>query len=378
MRECGAPLATAVLLSLLALSSCSSHSHTYSLSAHSTAAHAHHLAHTNKLGLKSSFESAATATTHPFQSWLHGYLRGIGKELSATGGRPGTHLAGDLMRQPLLHPEQIMFAHNKIVLSNMASLNQTDGDASGNATDEGATAEEESAGPAAPGPPKEIDINSNIYMDEGDFAKHAEAWMQENRTMMEFCLRWMLLGICIFLAATGLLVYSEVRMVYLTREIDACIVEGKAMDRNLAWRKDKVENWRGYMTFGAVFFLIVSLCMVLFPLCRMATSLLLSMGYAFNGCYLLAFTMAFLCAIIWALFVCGLCWSCTRPWTAAILIVLALLGQGALDSGAAPAIVLWVLVSLLVGWVWLKWGKSLVNETPYTDEEKERLLPSDP
>lgn len=50
---------------------------------------------------------------------------------------------------------------------------------------------------------------------------------------------------------------------------------------------------------SAVFFLIVSLCMVLFPLCRMATSLLLSMGYAFNGCYLLAFTMAFLCAIIW-------------------------------------------------------------------------------
>ncbi len=109
-----APLALALMLGSLSHSFCSdTPSRRSSVQSRRSAQQlSPQIAHGDQLA------TSGVHSSHPFQSWLHEYLRGIGKEISAEGGRPGTHLAGALMRKPLLHPEEIVLAHS--------SLNETE------------------------------------------------------------------------------------------------------------------------------------------------------------------------------------------------------------------------------------------------------------
>jgi hypothetical protein len=88
------------------------------MTAHSHSASSHSSSHFSALSsehiAKGDQLASSGSEQHPFQSWLHEYLRGIGRDMSAAGGRPGTHLAGDLIRKPLLHPEQIILAHSAL------------------------------------------------------------------------------------------------------------------------------------------------------------------------------------------------------------------------------------------------------------------------
>ncbi|KAJ1489487.1 hypothetical protein T484DRAFT_1779830 [Baffinella frigidus] len=109
---------------------------------------------------------------HPFQTFLHRYMRGLGSELTQgdrVGGR-GSKLA-DSQGKPML----------------------ADGEEGG---------EQEY---------KEININEPIFMEQGEFTKNADDWMEEHEDEMRGSVRWMMIGGLLCFVAALVLIYSEVR-----------------------------------------------------------------------------------------------------------------------------------------------------------------------
>ncbi|KAJ1489486.1 hypothetical protein T484DRAFT_1779828, partial [Baffinella frigidus] len=137
-----------------------------------------------------------------------------------------------------------------------------------------------------------------------------------------------------------------------------------------------VTNERQYLSLGAVAGLVVGTMTVLFALCTLANAMLMSMGYAFHGCHQMAFLVSFVVAALATMFVVGLCWICTRPWTALLLLFFSLLGEMSLETGEASSVILWTFATAASFYVWIKWGKHFgVSEDPYgPGDEKAPLL----
>ena len=72
-----------------------------------------------------------------------------------------------------------------------------------------------------------IDIHSDIYMDQGVFERGSQEWMEKNKETMQTDMRLIFLGIIVFIVATGVLIYSEVRLVLFQREVDAKVISAK-------------------------------------------------------------------------------------------------------------------------------------------------------
>ena len=218
-----------------------------------------------------------------------------------------------------------------------------------------------------------IDISSNIYMDQGEFEHASEAWMQNNKETMQWDMRWIFLSIFLFIVATGILIYSEVCVVLVQREFDDLVIAGKDIDREVQERRDSWLALRAYLSLGSVGGMVVALWMGLFALCHMATAMLATMHYEFTGCYEMAFLVSFVIAAIWSLFVTGCIWICTRPWTGALCLTIALLGELAIDSGSAAAVVMWALVSAGGAWLFFAYGPYFFSEAPGKSERSQLL-----
>jgi hypothetical protein len=104
------------------------------------------------------------------------------------------------------------------------------------------------------------------------------------------------------------------------------------------------------------------------------TDMLASMGFAFEGCFSLVVLASLFLTAIWCLFIGGLCWTCTRPWTAFVCIFLAILGNAAIETEEPISVVIWAIFAFAVGYVWWRWGTYLAKDGPRRDPEKESLL----
>jgi len=225
------------------------------------------------------------------------------------------------------------------------------------------------------GETKPIDISSNIYMDQGEFEHASEAWMQNNKEAMQTDMRWIFLGIFVFLVATGVLLYSEVRLVLLQRDVDSLVIASQEIPSELEEKLDTMSKLRTYLSLGSVGGMILALWMGLFALCHMATEMLATMHYEFTGCYEMAFMVSFVVAAIWSLFVVGCVWLCTRPWTGVFCITIAILGELSIDSGSAAAVVMWALLSAGSAWIFFAYGPSFFVDGPAKPKgEKAPLL----
>lgn len=209
-----------------------------------------------------------------------------------------------------------------------------------------------------------IDVNSNIYMDQGEFEHASAAWIQNNKDTMENDMRWIFLGMFVMIVATGVLIYSEITLVLVQREVDDVVIAGGVVSAELQGSLDSVGRRRTYLSLGSVGGMVVALWMALFALCHMATEMLATMHYEFQGCYELAFMVSFVAAGIWSLFVVGCVWICTRPWTGAMCLTIALLGELAIDSGSAPAVVMWALLSAGFAWLFFVYGPHFFSDGP--------------
>jgi hypothetical protein len=86
--------------------------------------------------------------------------------------------------------------------------------------------------------------------------------------------------------------------------------------------------------------------------------------------------VSFVIAGIWSLFVIGCCWLCTRPWTAGMCLIIALLGELAIDSGSAAAVVMWAIMSAGAAYLFFAYGSYFFSDGPKS--KRERSLLRDP
>ena len=214
-------------------------------------------------------------------------------------------------------------------------------------------------------------------MEEGSFHDKSEKWMKENQPMVRDTMRWIFLGAGLFLLATGALLFSEIRQVLLQRQLDELVNSNRSIPEDLAEQKASFDAQRPYISCGAVGGMIFSCLISLIPLCTLVSSLMASMGYRYTGCELVAVLGAILISTIWSLFLFALIWSCTRPWTAALCMLIALVGEIATESLDGPAIVMWIILSIGSAYVFFRYGRQLgVGDEPERSTEKAPLLPA--
>ena len=200
--------------------------------------------------------------------------------------------------------------------------------------------------------------------------------MHNNQETMQLDMRWIFVGIILYLVATGVLIYSEVRYVLVQREVDDCVLKSQDTPAELQERLDAETGRRPYLSLGSVAVMVVALWIGLFALCHMATEMLATMHYAFTGCYEMAFMVSFVIAAIWSLSIVGLCWLCTRPWTGVLCLVIALLGELAVESGSAAAVVMWALMSMGAAWLFFAYGPYFFTDGPSAQPERAPLRDS--
>jgi hypothetical protein len=218
-----------------------------------------------------------------------------------------------------------------------------------------------------------IDISSDIYMDQGAFEHASQEWMQDNKATMQADMQLIFLGIFLFVVASGVLLYSEVRLVLAQREVDDKVIAGKDVGDQLEQGLQAMGRLRAYLSLGAVAAMVVALWIGLFALCHMATEMLATMHYAFTGCYELAFMVSFVIAAIWSLFLVGCCWLCTRPWTGGLCIGIAVLGDLAIDSGSAAAVVMWAVMSAGAAFLFFAYAPYFLTDGPKSHPERAPL-----
>jgi hypothetical protein len=105
--------------------------------------------------------------------------------------------------------------------------------------------------------------------------------------------------------------------------------------------------------------------------------MMVSLGYELQGCGILVTLAAIAGTAAWLLFLGGCCWVCTRPWTGSLLIIVAFLGNIAIETQQPASVVMWLVFATAFCYVWSVWGSQLApDERPKRDEERERLLPN--
>ena len=213
-------------------------------------------------------------------------------------------------------------------------------------------------------------------MDEGEFDRGSQVWMQRHRDTLQADIMIIFLGAFIFLVATGVLLYSEVSLVMKQRKADDSIIANADSDiPGEVLDKLRAETARrAWLSPAAVAGMVVGLWIGLFSLCHMATEMLASMHYELRGVYELAFLVSFVVAAIWSLFIVGCCWVCTRPWTALLCISIAFLGYLAVESGSAADVVMWVFMSVLWAWVFFAYGHLFFTDGPKRRSARSPLL----
>mmetsp|Transcript_10086 Transcript_10086/g.23589 ORF Transcript_10086/g.23589 Transcript_10086/m.23589 type:complete len:163 (-) Transcript_10086:217-705(-) len=161
----------------------------------------------------------------------------------------------------------------------------------------------------------------------------------------------------------------------VTRESDALIVAGKPEAEEFTKRKESRWTERLWCMGGGAALMFAALTLALLKVCALISDLLATMHFEFEGCIALVVFGSFTITLIWGMFLAGLCWCCTRPWTAGVLLVLSLLGNCAVDTEEEVSVFVWIVFSALVGYVWYTWGEQLADEKPKRDPERETLLP---
>ena len=112
-------------------------------------------------------------------------------------------------------------------------------------------------------------------MDEGEFDRGSQVWMQRHRDTLQADIMIIFLGAVIFLVATGVLLYSEVSLVMKQRKADDSIIANADSDiPGEVLDKLRAETARrAWLSPAAVAGMVVGLWIGLFSLCHMATEM---------------------------------------------------------------------------------------------------------
>uniref|UniRef100_A0A6T8PCL0 Vitamin K epoxide reductase domain-containing protein n=2 Tax=Hemiselmis andersenii TaxID=464988 RepID=A0A6T8PCL0_HEMAN len=198
-----------------------------------------------------------------------------------------------------------------------------------------------------------------VFMHIGEFAA---------KYHIEHVAFWAILGSIFTWIGMIIILYSEIKAVIITRERDERdkLVEGGYLAKNSSCQDlfDREEGSlapRPYLTIGGgILFWVGMLCQFV-PFCHILGLIFPGLVFFHGLCIVFVVVGTLVLAASTFLFVIGLCWSCTRPWAASVLIVVALLGD-VMIFGGLISIAIWIVLAGAAFWAYFSYAPNYYEE----------------
>jgi len=192
----------------------------------------------------------------------------------------------------------------------------------------------------------------------------------ERKYNIESVAFWVVLGSILAWMGVLMLMYSEIKTVLIVRERDERdrLVNGNYLKCNESKMQEMCENEesmmlpRPYVTMiGATLFFLGVMAQLL-PFCNVLSMVFPHLAFFHGICWLLVMVVALQIAASSVLLGVGLIWSCTRGSAALVLISLGLTGEVVVFCGILY-IVLWLVLTVAVLYLYFKWAPEYFEET---------------
>mmetsp|Transcript_5060 Transcript_5060/g.12161 ORF Transcript_5060/g.12161 Transcript_5060/m.12161 type:complete len:211 (-) Transcript_5060:537-1169(-) len=137
------------------------------------------------------------------------------------------------------------------------------------------------------------------------------------------------MGFLIGITGTVLLLYSEISAVLTVRDLDECAWSGEPTPRELLerqsmWAIGFASSLRPYMSSLGVAGILTGWLVACIPLCSVLADFGMSEAAQSTDCITSMVFFAVLNTFSFAALATGVAWTCTRPWAALILTMIAL------------------------------------------------------
>jgi hypothetical protein len=160
----------------------------------------------------------------------------------------------------------------------------------------------------------------------------AMEWVKENPEEGKRIAHSVLLGLCIGLGGTVALLWSEIAAVMTVRDLDACSWSGEPKPRELLeresmWASGWSSSLRPYLSVLGIAAILAGWLVACVPLCSVLADFGMPAAAQSADCVTSMVFLSVLNAFSFAALATGVCWTCTRPWAALILTLIALWGN---------------------------------------------------
>eukprot|EP00285_Hemiselmis_virescens_P015422 CAMPEP_0173389666 /NCGR_PEP_ID=MMETSP1356-20130122/12936_1 /TAXON_ID=77927 ORGANISM="Hemiselmis virescens, Strain PCC157" /NCGR_SAMPLE_ID=MMETSP1356 /ASSEMBLY_ACC=CAM_ASM_000847 /LENGTH=408 /DNA_ID=CAMNT_0014346887 /DNA_START=13 /DNA_END=1239 /DNA_ORIENTATION=+ len=199
-----------------------------------------------------------------------------------------------------------------------------------------------------------------VFMHIGEFAA---------KYHIEHVAFWAILGTIFTWIGMIIVLYSEIKAVIITRERDERekLVAGNYLSKNASCDDTLFKNEedslapRPYLTIGGgILFWIGMLCQFV-PFCHILGLIFPGLVFFHGLCIVFVIVGTLVLAASTFLFTIGLCWSCTRPYAALVLIVVALLGD-VMIFGGLISIGIWIALAAGIFYAYFAYAPQYFEE----------------
>jgi len=205
-----------------------------------------------------------------------------------------------------------------------------------------------------------VEENSSDSMSYEEIDEEAEKWLQDHPDENKGIVTHMITGMAIGFVGFTCLLYSEISSVLTVRDIDFNIWSREPkpadlMEREALWAHGFAAKLRPWLSIGGVVAMYVGYLVANIPMCWILVDFGLPSSPDEEDCITSVVFVALLFIIGTACFVVGLCWSCTRPWAALLLISVSVGAHVAILIDDPYFALLWALVSAIFSFYYFQY-----------------------
>lgn len=184
-------------------------------------------------------------------------------------------------------------------------------------------------------------------------------YAEKNPHFTQHAIAWLIVGNVLVFIGLLVLLISEIRMVMTVRSQDTRmqLVEMQYMIpteklKQVAEEEKRSVAGRPYLSVCAIVLLCVGFACILLPFCSVLDIIGVHQG---APCALIVLLEGVVLGICLSLFLLALCWSCTRPWAALVLLVISLMGDILCPTGNVLMIGIWAAFAALLFMAYFYW-----------------------
>jgi len=208
-----------------------------------------------------------------------------------------------------------------------------------------------------PGLDSEPDLDDEFDMERA--LQRLQQYVEEHPDFIVSMIFWVITGNVLLLVGLVIFLYSEIKMVGVVRSQDTrrTLLETQEVIPSESV-KDQAEEEvasvvsRPYLTFAGTILFALGILLALIPLCDVIHLLGLPTGVT---CIYIIIFEAVTGALILNFFILGAVWSCTRPWAAMVLMLLALGGMILCPTANVLLMILFLFLAFSVYMTYFLW-----------------------